>query len=204
MIYLTAVLILICGLICTVLFARTRVVIEYSNKNLKLAFRNPVFRLTLDTGRLGQKKAKTKAAESKEKTNDSETETEDTAEGFFAEIERVKLQYTAYKDVFNVMLKSIKYKVRFSGILLRITYGTGNAAHTGMLYGAFWALMGNLYSFLCRYLYVEFPDLELNPQYEKKTFELYAEGIITVRLVHIINAALRTFWAYRGLKKKQK
>ena len=97
----------------------------------------------------------------------------------------------------------MRYRITFSKFFVSVVYGTGDAADTGMLYGAIWALIGNLYSFMCRYFYIDFPDLELRPEFEKKVFEIEAEGIIAVRLVHIIIAVLRSLMVYRKHNKQK-
>ena len=111
--------------------------------------------------------------------------------------------YGNVKDILDEILNLVRNKAEFSGIYVRVRYGTGEAAITGMIYGAIWSLIGNLYSFLCRFFRIEFPKLELEPVFGEKAFEIEAEGIITTKPVHIITAILRSAKIYLKHKKEK-
>jgi hypothetical protein len=137
----------------------------------------------------------------KKKSKNAETKIEKN--GYLDKIKGFKTSYTDIKDILEEILLLTKNKAEFSGIYIRIRYGTGDAAITGSIYGAIWAITGSIYSFLCRFFKVGFPTLELEPVFGGKVFDFEAEGIITTKLVHIITAIFRSIKIYYKRKKKK-
>ncbi len=169
--------------IFALLFAPLKLGVEYRNSKMKITVKCLFVRIKIDSSALRNgKKVKTP------KTVDTKRE----STGVIEKIKNLKKGYEAMKGVLGDVLSLLKDKAEFSGIYVRVKYGTGEAAVTGMVYGAIWSLVGNIYAFLCRYFKVKFPELELEPVFDGKAFEIEAEGIITTRLVHIITALFRS------------
>ena len=163
MIYLLIVLALILGTLLSVLFLKAKVIIEYDGVKLRIKFRSGLIRISIDSDsieKLSQKFGK------KEKTDGADPNTTKAAEcgevephrRFFDKVEKIKLKYLEIRTVVDIFLRCIRYRVDFSEIYVKVRYGTGDAPSTGVLYGAVWALIGNLYSFLCRYFTIAFPQ----------------------------------------------
>lgn len=209
MIIFLTVLFVFLSLICIVLFATTRVIIEYYGGELTLNVRILFFRFKISGSKLRQRNKKQKeekmAGSDKEKEsgkNSKENNKEKTPERFFEKINAMKEKYREYKDIINIFLSSTRNKIEFSKVYIGIAYGTGEAATTGLLYGAFWVLVGNVHSFISRQYRAEFPNVKLSPSYNSAMFEIEAEGIISLKLVHIITALLRVFKQIRKNKQK--
>ncbi len=165
------------------LIAPFKIGIEYRVGKMKLTVKCLFLRFTIDTSNL-----------KKGKKADALAENEKVPEkiGIIEKIRNLKKGYDNMKGILGEVLTLLKDKAEFSGIYIRIKYGTGDAAVTGMIYGAIWSLVGNVYAFLCRYFRINFPELELESVFGNKAFEIEAEGIITTRLVHIITALFRS------------
>lgn len=203
--YVLIAVLLILGVFAAFLIAPLRITAEYRRGGVRLTFRSLFLRYTFDPKKSNGRKEK-KKDENTDNTSENvknDAESVQTAENFFEKIEKLKKNYRDFREIFDVFFKTAKYKIRFSDIYIKIHYGSGDAADTGMLYGAVWALVGSVYGFLCRNFYIAFPDLELVPDFDKKVFEAEAEGIITARPVHIIIALIRVGLLYMK-KKKQK
>lgn len=225
--YVFIVLIAIFGLLAAVLLPEMKIITEYRNGKWKIAFRSLLFRFTLDSDklqRLAEKRRKketpgdrTDGGADADKTEPHGTETDGGAartggadkeqsdsDSFFGKLSGLKKTWQEQKSVIDAFVRSTRHKIRVSDIYVRVRYGTGDAAATGMIYGAVWSLVGTVYAFLCRSFYIGFPDIELEPVYDKKVFSCEAEGIITVRPVHIIIAAFRSLKIYLKNKKERK
>lgn len=122
----------------------------------------------------------------------------DTAEGLFERLRQIKNSYRLYKNIADAFAISLRGRIELSEIQISIVYGTGNAAHTGMLCGAFWSMVGGLYAFLCRFFSVEFPKLNIQPDFNRKRLETEFGGIIAVRPAHIIIAAYKAYKVYKS------
>ncbi len=179
MIWFGIIFFVILALLLCLLFHKLNIIIEYRNGKLKIIFRTLFFKYTLDDDRL-------RNFRKNKDTNKTFKNGEMTAETFWGKIEKAKRQYNDVKDVVEAVLDYAGDKVEFSDIYIRSRFGTGDAAHTGMICGAIWTLIGNVYAFLCRFLNMEFPEVDLIPCFNEKVFEIEAEGIIRIRLVHII------------------
>ena len=138
---------------------------------------------------------------------DKKKEEKDAADtpkpGIIERINSVKKGYEEVKDVIDEVVRFSHDHVEIRDIYIRVKYGTGDAAITGIIYGGIWTLVGNIYSIVCRFWKVQFPKLELEPIFGGKAFEIEAEGIIKTRLVHIITTAIRSFKIYKNSKKQK-
>ncbi len=94
-------------------------------------------------------------------------------------------------DTLHAYLGDLRHRLEISRLWIRIDFGTGNPAHTGMLYGTFWGLLGVLYPLCQRYVCMEYPRLVLNPDFYQKHWDFELKCIIKVRPAHIINAFLK-------------
>lgn len=180
--------------IFVLLFAPFKIGIEYRNSKMKITIKCLFVKIKIDDSTFKNGK-KSKAPN----TNGGKTENP----GVIEKIKNLKKGYDNMKDVLGDVLALLKDKAEFSGIYIRVKYGTGDAAITGMVYGAIWTFVGNVYGFLCRYFRIRFPELELEPVFGEKVFEIEAEGIITTRLVHIITAAFRSRKNILKIKKER-
>lgn len=192
MIYLLIAAILILTILVFLLYSPLRITVEYRNQKLAIEFRCRFL------------KWRTKDSNFKKRKNgESAPQDKENMPGILERLTTFRKSYDGVKDIVDEVLDLVKNRAEFSGIFIRIKYGTGEAALTGMIYGAIWTLVGNIYSFLCRFFRIEFPELELEPVFGGKAFEIEAEGIITTRLVHIITAGLRSLRLYLKNKKEK-
>lgn len=192
---------LIVAIFWLLLYPKLNIIIEYRGGKLKLIFRSLLFKITLDDEKL-KKFSDKKDNDKVDKANKKADVPEDKAvDGFFAKVERFKGQYHEVKEIIEAVLDYAGSRAEVTDIFVRCSFGTGDAAQTGMAYGAIWTLIGNVYAFLCRFVRIEFPQVELAPAYNEKKFEIEAEGIIKMRTVHIILAGLRVLSLYTKHKK---
>lgn len=188
---------LIAAVLWLLIYPKLNIFIEYRGGKVKIIFRSLLFKFTLDDERLrnfGGKKGKA----DKKITGNSE---EKSVDSFFAKVEKFKTRYHNVKEIIDTFLDYAGNRAEVTDVFVRCSFGTGDAAHTGIAYGAIWTLVGNVYAFLCRFIRIEFPEVELVPVYNEKTFEIEAEGIIKMRTVHIILAGLKVLRLYTKHKK---
>lgn len=190
--YLLFIAILVLAFVVTFLYSPLKIMVEYRNEKLAIVFRCLFIKIRIKDSQFGKQKKETTVPLDKKPYH-----------GAFDRIKNFRKSYDGAKEILAEILNLVKNRAEFSGIFIRVRYGTGEAAVTGMIYGAIWALVGNIYSLLCRFFRVEFPTLELEPVFGGKAFELEAEGIITTKPVHIITAAFRSARIYYKHKKQK-
>lgn len=169
-----AALLLIILFAAVTLFSKTKVYITYKNDKLNIKFKNGIIRYTL---------------KQKEK---QEEKAEPTKEGITKEVEKKKKKLTDKTSILWTLLREMRYRIEVVKVKLKVDFGTGDSADTGILYGIIWAAIGNLYQIFNQYLVFDFPEVTLSPDFENKIFKTEFEGIIKVRLVHIIIALLKS------------
>lgn len=98
------------------------------------------------------------------------------------------------RDVIHTFFGNIRYRIEVPMLRIRLDFGTGNPAHTGMAYGAVWGAVGMAYPVACRYVHMAYPAMEVTPDFYEKRFDLEIRSIIKVRPAHIINALLKQGW----------
>lgn len=110
----------------------------------------------------------------------------------FDEIKNVKTEvFETYSDIITIIKKlfgHLRYKVQIPVIRIKMEYGTGDAAATGMLYGSIWGAVSALYPIACRWARISYPTLDITPDFYGKRFNIEAQSIIKVRPAHIISA----------------
>ncbi len=102
--------------------------------------------------------------------------------------------YRDIREVLHTFLADTRHRIEISSMQIRLDFGTGNPAHTGMTYGMIWNLVGLGYPILVRYFKAAYPSLEVTPDFYHPRFDLEVKSIIKVRPAHIINAVLKQAW----------
>lgn len=120
-----------------------------------------------------------------------------TENGFnLEEAKKVKRElFEVYYDALGIIrdfLGRLRLKIHIPKLFVKLDYGTGDPADTGMLYGAIWGAVGVLYPPAARFIHLAYPTLDITPDFYGKRFELEVRSIIKVRPAHIINASFST------------
>lgn len=194
MIYAVVVFLVIFALLCILLMSKVKILLEYENKTPRITVKLSFLRFHLNPERFS-KGGKKKNASTKDANDD-----DDDNESVLVKLRKAKRRLREIRTAADTFFGFMRGKLQISGVFVQLDYGTGSAASTGIAYGAVWVLTGKVYRFLCKYIDVEFPKLELKPDFQNKLFRIYAEGIISFRPVHIINAAIRTYFHCRNKK----
>lgn len=113
--------------------------------------------------------------------------------GFIQFMQKVFHMWTSYKNnietVSRIMCFVKKY-VTFDEFRLRVREGTGDAAATGMVNGLLWAASGLVITRLFKTFRTKSKkfksDVDIEPDYEMKDFNVDLYCIFHTRLVHII------------------
>ncbi|HEX3031636.1 MAG TPA: DUF2953 domain-containing protein [Bacillota bacterium] len=96
-------------------------------------------------------------------------------------------------------LHKIIAKTEIRHLSWRTTFGTGDAASTGVLAGVAWSLKGSLVGWLLHQVkkVKTSPQLKVIPQFSTSVFSLEFHCIFVVRAGHIIVAGTSAFWRAR-------
>ncbi|MBE7011465.1 MAG: DUF2953 domain-containing protein [Ruminococcaceae bacterium] len=172
---LLGILLLLFLLLVCILYLKTCLVISYKDDKFTVKATNGFIRYTF------KQKEKTQKQE--------EAVTKDSIE---KDIEKKKTKLTHKKSFLWSFLREMRYKIEIKKVKIKVDYGTDDPADTGVLYGVIWAAIGNIYQVFNQYFVFDFPETEINPDFENKLFKIEFYGIIKVRIVHIINALIKS------------
>ncbi len=95
--------------------------------------------------------------------------------------------------------------IKVSKIDINMRFGYENPALTGIVAGQVWGIIFFVLSLISNYLNFKDASIKVNviPTFlQRDTIEFYCEGIITLRVVHIIIASLLLITAYFSVKRK--
>jgi hypothetical protein len=99
----------------------------------------------------------------------------------------------------HIILKRFCRKVTIKGFEWETMMGVGDAAHTGMLTGALWAIKGGVLGLLSNYLKVkEIPKLAVIPHFQAAVIQTRLTCIFQFRIGHAILAGLKLFKFWKG------
>ncbi len=169
------ILLFLAGFLTVVLFSKTKVYVFYKENKLKIRFQNGLLRYTWKQAEKKPEKMKEPDKKDIEK-----------------EVKKKEKSLSDKTSFLWVLLGNMRYRIEIVKVKIKVDYGTGDPADTGILYGIIWGAIGNLYQLFSQYFIFDFPEAEINPDFENKVFKTEFEGIIRVRLVHIINAILKS------------
>lgn len=161
------------------LFLKLSAEFKFCEKRLKLKLKSGLLRFEI--------KEKGKKAKKQEKS------AEKKAEEYLKNAEPKKVLKT-YKKYVPAVCGAFEYlsgRLEIKNVCMYLEYGTGDAAHTGILYGIIQIITGNLFAAAVRYLNCDYPQISINPDFNQSCFDLKASGIIKARPVHIIIAYLK-------------
>lgn len=118
-------------------------------------------------------------------------------------------KYMTLRDYYNDNRKLIcdlrdyiKKRVELAEFSLRITEGTENASHTGIICGFLWSAAGLLSTVLTNTFKSFKKYVSIKPNYNKKEFTVDLFCIFHVKLVHIIVMVTKIF--FNGIREKKK
>ncbi len=113
--------------------------------------------------------------------------------------------YTILKEKKHSIISALRYisgKIIVRGFNLKLALGTGDAAETGILYGAAWIAIGNIMALGASHINIKEPRIAVIPVFNRVQLNIHFSCIITMRLGHIINTGIRVIPALLSSKRK--
>ena len=99
--------------------------------------------------------------------------------------------YSSNKERFIKLKLYIQRKFELKKTEISISEGTGDAAQTAMLYGVLWSLIGSINAMLSNFLTITFKSININCDYNNKTFKADINCIFSFSIANIIIVFLR-------------
>ncbi|MCL2837723.1 MAG: DUF2953 domain-containing protein [Oscillospiraceae bacterium] len=125
-------------------------------------------------------------------------ETQDEKASIREKIHDVRRKIQMVREILQEVRAYLSTRLIFESLTLKLRFGDGNAARTGIETGLIWGAAGGLVALLNNNFIVKTPiDVEIMPEFNQKMFDLYVNGIIRTRLAHIIIAAFIAVKVYR-------
>lgn len=112
-------------------------------------------------------------------------------------------KYLCYKDAFFLTRNKIRKKFVLKNLNISIDYGDGDAHTTAVATGTMWGFIYNILSFITGTATVKKHRENVNPKFNQKLFALRLDGILRVRLVHIIYAWILFRSNYKKILQKR-
>jgi len=120
-----------------------------------------------------------------------------------------KLQFTKelFHKVFgmNVIVKKFLQKVTIKNFEWQTLFGVGDAAYTGMMTGALWAVKGGIIGVLSHYMRLkEMPQLTVTPHFQAVVIHTRLTCMFQFRIGYAILAGLKLIKFWKGGKPRLK
>lgn len=197
---------LILLLIMFCIFVKVRLVLSFSKKQ------NGKLKAFLFIELFGGKIKKTiSLAHKKAKARKATTAKSEEADSKLSFSQKVKKYYRIFLRVSGTWSKSkraVRKRILAEKIYLNLNFGTGDAAHTGMLVGTLWAAIYNVIAFIANFIRVTEPKICINPSYDEELLDFDGECILKISLANIITIltiiAVNYYFTNRKLSKKEK
>lgn len=199
---LLAVTILFFAFLVFLLFSKITVSIKAEKEHGQKLKTN--LELTFGSGWLKKNINLKQKQKSKKKSNPNSEEKKEDDTKFIDKVKKCYKVFCGFKYAYQKNSHKVHRAVFAKKINLYINFGTGNAAHTGILTGALWAGIYNIISFVSAVITIAQPKIDVVPVYNEKKCSVVCECIINTRLVNLINAVVSIGISYLIFTRKQK
>lgn len=99
------------------------------------------------------------------------------------------------------IVKKFLSKITIQKLDWHTTFGIGNAAYTGMLTGAFWAIKGSIIGVVSHYMKLKsYPNLSITPQFQFALSQTSISCIFYFRIGHAMLAGIKLIKYWKGGK----
>lgn len=189
------------------LFLKLTIVIRYKHKEdddrLTITFRTlfgilsyrvdvPVIRVAENAPAIVTEQKITKQTTTKEKTKHY------TIEDLLNQLHNFKELVTHIVNL-HTIIRSFFKKVVVKRFNWHSMIGIGDAAHTGILTGAFWTVKGGLIGLIGHLMRMENqPELSITPNFQQMVSQTYLECMFQFRIGHAMLAGLKLFKYWKG------
>lgn len=113
--------------------------------------------------------------------------------------------YRMLKRSSHILMRPLKYimeKTNIRRFSLKLSFGTGDAAATGLIYGAAWIVIGNMLALVNNFVKLSNPRIIIVPLFGSVQLAMDFSCIISIKFGHIISAGIRAIPALISSKKK--
>lgn len=91
-----------------------------------------------------------------------------------------------FSDIYAHTSRLTKKYLNVKELTVNLTVGTGDAATTAVSVGVLWGIVYNFIGALGLFLYIDNPNVSVNPDYSESKFKSKVQCIISTRIVYII------------------
>ncbi len=142
------------------------------------------------------KKTKTKSQK--------EQESKLSFRNFKENISDFKEIYNTSKKELKEMLSYVKQHLTIKRVDFSIHFGFDNAAATGISTGAIWGMGSFILKVIDSLIGIKKIDMQVNPDFNNKIFEIYSKTILIMRPIHFIIILRQVLKTYKYVNNKIK
>lgn len=211
MVWLAIALIIFILFILLIIFSKLTIYLNYfhhnENDELKIQFRIwfglirytinvPLVKIDENSPSIVMK-GNTKMGDSSEKQSPTK-EAQITKDGIISQFTNVKEIFQHVVNV-NIIVKKFMKKIVIKHFEWHSLVGVGDAAHTGVITGALWAIKGSIMGMLSHFLRLKkMPELSITPHFQLAIIQTHISCIFQFRIGYAILAGLKLIKFWKG------
>lgn len=123
-------------------------------------------------------------------------------QNFKENVSDFKELYKTSKDELKEMLSYARKHLSVERVDFEIRFGFDNAAATGISTGAIWGMGSFLLKVVDALLGVKKINMQVNPDFNNKIFEIYSKTVLIIKPIHFIIILRKFVKTYIYIKKK--
>lgn len=140
--------------------------------------------------------------EDKKQKDKQRTESPLSFENFKENVSDFKEIYDTSKAELKEMLSYARHHLSVERVDFEIRFGFDNAAATGISTGAIWGMGSFLLKVVDALLGIKKINMQVNPDFNNKIFEIYSKTILIMRPIHFIIILRKVIKTYMYIKDK--
>ena len=140
--------------------------------------------------------------ENKKQMQKQRSESQISFENFRENVSDFKEIYSTSKEELCEMLSYVREHVSVNKVDFNIRFGFDNAAATGISTGAIWGMGSFILKAIDSLIGIKKINMQVNPDFNNKVFEIYSKFILIMRPVHFIIILRKVIKTYSYVKNK--
>ena len=195
MVYLYIILAVLLLCVTVLITVPVRVIADYANGDYNLKVR--IFGINIDPSVFAGKSKDDK----KTKRQKAQPEHEPQDEALFAKINNSIKLVRRIRNVYNDSRHFVSKRFYADNIYVNISFGTWDAALTGIATGALWTLLYEVLGLLTTISTVNHHKFTVDTVYDRSFFDIKAGAVLKFRIIGVAGIAICLFYNLRKYKE---
>ncbi|WP_207642570.1 DUF2953 domain-containing protein [Inediibacterium massiliense] len=112
------------------------------------------------------------------------------------EMKKIHRKIKYLNRLYNHVIEYLRTKIVMDDFFLKIEFGIGDAAVTGIISGFFWMIEGQIFTFIKENINCKEMNIKVCPNFNQQIFKMNLNCIISMKIGYIIIATIKILYTF--------